>query len=100
LLVVSQIDSFYGSTQALFELSLEIQEGEVVTLLGRNGMGKTTTIRSIIGLIKPRRGLIEFQNEDITDWPPYKIARAGVGLAPEGRHILGGRSPHTAKITV
>ena len=88
MLSISKIDSFYGDTQALFQLSLVIQEGEIVTLLGRNGMGKTTTVRSILGLIKPKRGEIKFQGEDITGWPPYRIAKAGVGLAPEGRHIF------------
>lgn len=88
MLSISEIDSYYGDTQALFQLSLEIQEGEIVTLLGRNGMGKTTTVRSIMGLINPRRGEIRFQGQDITGWPSYRIAKTGVGLAPEGRHIF------------
>ncbi len=88
MLIVSKIDSYYGSTQALFELSLEVQKGQIVTLLGRNGMGKTTTIRSIMGLIKPRRGNIKFQDQDITGWHPHRIAKIGLGLSPEGRHIF------------
>ena len=59
-----------------------------MTLLGRNGMGKTTTVRSIMGLLKPKRGEIKFQGQDITGWPPYRVAKVGVGLAPEGRHIF------------
>ena len=88
MLSVCEIDSFYGTTQALFGMSIEVNEGEIITLLGRNGMGKTTTIRSIMGLIKPRAGSIWFQDQDITDWPAFRIANAGLGLAPEGRHIF------------
>ena len=88
MLSVHEIDSFYGTTQALFGMSIEVNEGEIITLLGRNGMGKTTTIRSIMGLIKPRAGSIWFQDQDITDWPAFRIANAGLGLAPEGRHIF------------
>ena len=88
MLSVNNICSFYGSTQALFGMSLKVNEGEIVTLLGRNGMGKTTTIRSIMGLIQPRSGDIHFQGQDITGWPPYKVANSGLGLSPEGRHIF------------
>ena len=88
MLSVSKIASFYGSTQALFDISIEINHGEVVTLLGRNGMGKTTTIRSIMGLVRPRAGSIHFEGSEITDWQAYRIANAGIGLAPEGRHIF------------
>ena len=88
MLSVREIDSFYGTTQALFGMSIEVNEGEIITLLGRNGMGKTTTIRSIMGLIKPRAGSIWFQDQNITDWPAFRIANAGLGLAPEGRHIF------------
>lgn len=88
MLKIDSIDSYYGITQVLFGLSLNVQEGEVVTLLGRNGMGKSTTIRSIIGMIKPHRGDICFNNQSMIGLPPYKIAQAGIGLAPEGRHIF------------
>ena len=88
MLSVREIDSFYGTTQALFGMSIEVNEGEIITLLGRNGMGKTTTIRSIMGLIKPRAGSIWFQDQNITDWPAFRIANTGLGLAPEGRHIF------------
>ncbi len=88
MLTIRSINSFYGTTQALFDISITIQYGEVVTLLGRNGMGKTTTIRSIMGLIKPATGTIQFEGRDITGWPSYRVANAGIGLAPEGRHIF------------
>ena len=88
MLSVRNIESFYGNTQILHGMSLEISEGQIVTLLGRNGMGKTTTIRSVMGLIRPRNGSIEFQGTDIVGWPPHRIANAGLGLAPEGRHIF------------
>ncbi len=67
---------------------MHIEAGEVVTLLGRNGMGKTTTIRSIIGQLKPSKGAVKFDGQDITGWEPYKVARCGIGLAPEGRRIF------------
>lgn len=88
MLSVQNIDSFYGSNQALFDVSIEISHGEVVTLLGRNGMGKTTTIRSIMGLIKPAKGTIHFEGRNITGWQAFRVANSGIGLAPEGRHIF------------
>ena len=88
MLSVQGIDSFYGPTQVLFGMSIEVSAGEIVTLLGRNGMGKTTTIRSIMGLNETRNGEIKFENQDITNWPAYRIAQAGLGLAPEGRRIF------------
>ena len=88
MLSVQGIDSFYGPTQVLFGMSIEVSAGEIVTLLGRNGMGKTTTIRSIMGLNETRNGQIKFENQDITSWPAYRIAQAGLGLAPEGRRIF------------
>ena len=88
MLSVKNINSFYGPTQALFDISLDINHGEVVTLLGRNGMGKTTTIRSIMGLVKPGKGSVHFDGQDITGWSAHRVANAGIGLAPEGRHIF------------
>jgi branched-chain amino acid transport system ATP-binding protein len=88
LLAVDAIETFYGASQALFGLSLSIGEGEVVALLGRNGMGKTTTVRSIMGLQRPARGRIVFDGAEIGHWPPFRIARAGVGLVPEGRQVF------------
>jgi branched-chain amino acid transport system ATP-binding protein len=88
LLDVQAIETFYGASQALFGVSFVIDEGEVVALLGRNGMGKTTTVRSIIGLRPPARGRITIDGNDTRGWPPFRIARAGVGLVPEGRQVF------------
>jgi branched-chain amino acid transport system ATP-binding protein len=88
MLAVDQIDTFYGSSQALFSVSLEVHEGEVVTLLGRNGMGKSTTVKSIMGLTPPNSGSITFDGKMIHRWPSYAIARLGIGLVPEGRQIF------------
>jgi branched-chain amino acid transport system ATP-binding protein len=88
MLVVDAIESFYGSSQALFGVSLAIGEAEVVTLLGRNGMGKSTTIRSIMGLTPAQSGTITFQGRPIEKLPSYRIARLGLGLVPEGRQIF------------
>ena len=88
MLRVEAIDTYYGDSQILFGMSLEIGEGEVVTLLGRNGMGKTTTVRSIMGLTPPRAGDISFAGRPIAGRPPHIVARAGLGLVPEGRQIF------------
>jgi branched-chain amino acid transport system ATP-binding protein len=88
MLEVESIETFYGQSQALFDVSLRVGEAEVVTLLGRNGMGKSTTIRSILGLTPIRRGTIAFGGRRIDTLPSYSIARLGVGLVPEGRHIF------------
>jgi branched-chain amino acid transport system ATP-binding protein len=88
VLEVDGIETCYGLSQVLFGLSLKIQPGEVVTLMGRNGMGKTTTVRSIMGLTPARAGAIRFMGEDIRAMPPYKIAQRGIGLVPEGRQIF------------
>ncbi len=88
MLSVREIDSYYGPTQVLFEMSIEVNAGEIVTLLGRNGMGKTTTIRTIMGLNETRNGVIFFQDQEITNWPAFRIAQAGLALAPEGRRIF------------
>lgn len=87
MLDVTAIDSYYGQSQVLFQMSLKVNDGEVVTLMGRNGMGKTTTVRAIMGLTPARRGSVRFKNADITALPPYRIARMGIGLVPEGRMI-------------
>ncbi len=88
MLEIDAIESAYGSSQVLFGLSFAVNEGEVVTLLGRNGMGKTTTVRSIMGLLRPRAGAIRFRGHAIHGLPSYKVARAGLGLVPEGRQIF------------
>lgn len=88
ILTVQEIETFYGVSQALFGVDLEVDSGEVVTLLGRNGMGKTTTVRSIMGLVPPQSGRIKFEGREIQSSPSYRIARAGLGLVPEGRRIF------------
>ena len=88
MLEVQKIETFYGSSQVLFGIDLKIKEGQAVTLLGRNGMGKTTTVRSIIGLTPTHRGKILLDNTEIQHLPSYRIARLGVGLVPEGRQIF------------
>ncbi len=88
LLEVEAIDTFYGRSQVLFGMNLAIAAGEVVTLMGRNGMGKTTTIRSIMGLTPAARGKIRFRGEDIRSLPSYRVAKVGLGLVPEGRQIF------------
>ncbi len=88
MLKVSELSAAYGASQVLFDVHLQINEGEVVTLLGRNGMGKTTTVRAIMGLVAPKGGQLEFQGSSIAGLPPEKIARKGAGLVPEGRQIF------------
>lgn len=88
LLEVSGLESFYGGSQALFGVDLIVEEGQVVALMGRNGMGKTTTIRSICGLTPPRTGTIRFAGTAITSMKPHRIARRGIGLVPEGRRCF------------
>jgi branched-chain amino acid transport system ATP-binding protein len=88
LLRIEAIESAYGRSQVLFGLSLEIGAGQVATLLGRNGMGKTTTIRSIVGLLNARSGRVWFDGQDITQMRPDQIGRLGVALVPEGRQIF------------
>ena len=88
LLEVDGIDTYYGRSQVLFGMSLSIAAGEVVTLMGRNGMGKTTTIRSIMGLTPAAKGGIRFRGDEIRGLPSYRVAKIGVGLVPEGRQIF------------
>ncbi|KQU50303.1 ABC transporter ATP-binding protein [Bosea sp. Leaf344] len=88
MLVVEQLDAGYGEAQILFGVDLSIGDGEVVTLLGRNGMGKTTTVRAIMGLIPAKAGRISVDGRDLTGAPPFRIAQAGIGLVPEGRQIF------------
>ncbi|WP_454642355.1 ABC transporter ATP-binding protein [Bradyrhizobium liaoningense] len=88
LLDVEGIETCYGLSQVLFGLSLSIKPGEMVSLMGRNGMGKTTTIRSIMGLTPARAGAIRFAGAEVRQLPSYRIAKLGVGLVPEGRQIF------------
>jgi branched-chain amino acid transport system ATP-binding protein len=88
MLAVSNLQAAYGAAKVLFDISLHINAGEVVTLLGRNGMGKTTTINAIMGLLQPTGGTITFDNRPMAGQPSYRIAQAGIGLVPEGRQIF------------
>jgi len=88
LLEVRQLRASYGAGEVLSDVNLEIGPGEFATLLGRNGMGKTTTVRAILGLTPPQGGEIRFGGERIDGWKPDRIARAGIGLVPEGRQIF------------
>jgi branched-chain amino acid transport system ATP-binding protein len=85
LLEVDSIETCYGLSQVLFGMSLSIRPGEMVALMGRNGMGKTTTIRSIMGLTPSRAGTIRFDGHDVRKLPSFRIAQLGIGLVPEGR---------------
>lgn len=88
ILEVEQIDTYYGETQALFGVSLAVDEGEVVALLGANGAGKTTALRSVLGLTPARHGGIRFDGRDITRAPTHEIAKSGVGWVPDDRRIF------------
>ena len=88
ILKLDNIYSSYGNVQVLNGVNLQVRKGEIVSLLGRNGMGKSTTVKSICGILKPHFGRIEFNNVKITGMESYKIARLGVGLVPEGRRIF------------
>lgn len=92
LLEIQEIDVFYGDAQALFNLSLTLEQGEIVTLLGANGAGKSTTLRSISGLIRPRRGSIIFREQRIDQIPAHCLVELGAVHVPEGRHIFPGMS--------
>jgi branched-chain amino acid transport system ATP-binding protein len=88
VLTVETLKAAYGAAQVLFDVSFTVGEGEMVTLLGRNGMGKTTTITTIMGLMPSAGGKVVFNDMDLGGWPPYRIAQAGLGLVPEGRQIF------------
>jgi branched-chain amino acid transport system ATP-binding protein len=83
------VESYYGDSHILFDLSLEVGEGEVVCLLGRNGAGKTTTLKSITGLVTPRSGHVGLRGQELRGLPPFRIARLGIGYVPEERRIFG-----------
>ncbi len=92
LLEVENIETHYGASQALFGLSFELREREVLTLIGRNGMGKSTTVKTIMGMLAPRKGRVRIGGVDITGAPEHRVARSGIGLVPEGRRIFGNLS--------
>ena len=94
LLEVKDVHTFYGNIEALKGISLEVEEGECVTLIGSNGAGKSTTLRSVSGLTPPRQGSIRFKGREITETPPQEIVSMGVSQSPEGRHVFSRMSVH------
>jgi branched-chain amino acid transport system ATP-binding protein len=94
LLKLEGVESSYGASQVLFGMSLEIREGEVVTLLGRNGMGKTTTVRTIMGIVRAQTGQISYSGQAIHEQQSFRIAKLGLGLVPEGRQIFPNLTVH------
>jgi branched-chain amino acid transport system ATP-binding protein len=88
LLEISGLEAGYGASQVLFGLDLAVQEGEVATLLGRNGMGKTTTVRTLFGLLPPRAGTIRWRGEVVNGFSPQRVAHLGIALVPEGRQVF------------
>ncbi|MEO0908886.1 MAG: ATP-binding cassette domain-containing protein, partial [Pseudomonadota bacterium] len=88
LVSMTDVTAWYGPSQALFGVNLEIQKGEAVALMGRNGMGKTTSIRTLCSLLKPHSGNIRFEGADILKLPIHKVAQLGIGLVPEGRRCF------------
>jgi urea transport system ATP-binding protein len=88
MLAVNAIDVFYGQSRILSRLDLAVGDGQVVCVMGRNGVGKTTLLKAIMGLLTPRHGSIEFRGRDITSLPPYERARLGIGYVPQGREIF------------
>jgi branched-chain amino acid transport system ATP-binding protein len=94
LLKVESVDVYYGAIHALAGVSLNVEQGEVVTMIGANGAGKSTTIRSISGLVRPRTGKIFFEGEEITRLPPHKLVARGICQSPEGRRVFANMSVH------
>ena len=88
LLQIENLQAAYGRSQVLFGVDLEVYSGTVVSLLGRNGMGKTTTIRSLLGITQASSGRVRFSGQEVQQWPAYRISRLGIGLVPEGRQIF------------
>ena len=88
MLEVRNLSAFYGHSQALFDVNLSVGKGQLVSLLGRNGMGKTTTVNCIMGLLASARGVIEFDRASLVGLPSYRVAQSGIGIVPEGRSIF------------
>jgi branched-chain amino acid transport system ATP-binding protein len=88
MLEIRDLETSYGRSQVLFGINLEIPAAHVVTLIGRNGMGKTTTVKSIMGITAPKRGEVRFEGKELRGQPSFRIAQAGIGLVPEGRQIF------------
>jgi branched-chain amino acid transport system ATP-binding protein len=94
MLSVAGIHSFYGKSHILHGVSLELKQGELVCLLGRNGVGKSTTLKSIMGIVRPTQGSVRFDDQELLGRPPYQIARLGVGYVPEDRRIFRSLTVH------
>ncbi len=94
MLKVAGLETSYGASQVLFGVDLQIGAGEVVTLMGRNGMGKTTTVNSIMGIVQKSAGTVTFEDRDISNLPSYQVARVGLGLVPEGRQVFPNLNVH------
>ncbi len=88
MLLVESLSVAYGQSQVLFDVTMDVPGGQVVCLMGRNGVGKTTLLKSIMGLLRPRSGKVSFLDANITTWPAHKRARADIGYVPQGRHIF------------
>ncbi len=88
ILEVEEIHSYYGNIHALKGVSVSVEKGEIVTLIGANGAGKTTTLRSISGMIKPRKGRVKFEDKDLAPYKPHEIVKKGIAMVPEGRRIF------------
>lgn len=88
MLELRHVDAYYGNIQALYDLSLTVEEGEIITLIGANGAGKSTTLMAISGIIAPRRGSVLFRGQELVGMPPNAIVRLGISQVPEGRHIF------------
>jgi branched-chain amino acid transport system ATP-binding protein len=88
VLEIEDIHTYYGESHVLQGVSLTVGSGEVLAILGRNGMGKTTLVRSIVGFTPPRRGQVRFRGEDVTRWPPFRMVQSGMALVPQGRRVF------------
>jgi branched-chain amino acid transport system ATP-binding protein len=88
VLEIQDIHTYYGNSHVLHGVSLTVADGEVLTILGRNGMGKTTLIRSIIGFTPPRQGRVRLKGQDVAGWPPYRLVERGMALVPQGRRVF------------
>ncbi|MDS1141990.1 ABC transporter ATP-binding protein [Pusillimonas sp. SM2304] len=89
LLEVDKINSYYGDSHILFDVSMRVEENEVVALLGRNGAGKSTTLKSLMGMVQPKSGIIRHNGTEVQHLPPYQLARRGIQLVPEERRVFG-----------
>ncbi len=88
MLEIQDVHTYYGDSHVLHGVSLTVADGEVLTILGRNGMGKTTLIRSIIGFTPPRQGAVRLKGQDVAGWPPYRLVERGMALVPQGRRVF------------